>query len=315
MALVTKKRIGVLMGGMSSEREVSLNSGKAILKALQDKGYDAVAIDVGRDAAERIRAAGIGVAFNGLHGKYGEDGAVQGLLDILGVPYTGSGVLASAMGMDKIVSKTLFRAAGLRVGTFRVVNKGDRSGLAAAMEEIGLPLVVKPSAEGSSVGVSVVREPGAFTAAAELAFRYDARILVETYIPGMEVQVGILGERALGAIEIVPQRDGFYSYQAKYEAGGSRHFYPARVPETVYKRTLDAGMLAHRVLGCSGYSRVDFIIDGNGEPFILEVNTLPGMTATSLLPEIAQGAGIAFPDLVEDILRTAVADLGTRNAE
>ena len=307
MAQVTNKRIGVLLGGLSSEREVSLASGNAILKALRDKGYDAIAIDVGRDVAERIHQAGIGVAFNGLHGKYGEDGAIQGLLEVLGIPCTGSGVLASAMGMDKIVSKTVFRSYGLRVGPFVVLTKSDSDPLARVRTEIEFPLVVKPSREGSSVGVSIVHDEKDFGAAAELAFRYDNEILVEKYIRGKEVQVGVLGAQALGAIEIVP-KDVFYSYKAKYEPGGSQHFFPARVPDPVYQRTLDAGMTAHRALGCRGYSRVDFIIDGDGTPYILEVNTLPGMTATSLLPEIAQGAGIAFPDLVEEILRLAVAE-------
>ena len=307
MALVTDKRIGVLMGGLSSEREVSLASGGAILKALRERGYDAVGIDAGRDVAERLHAEGVTIAFNGLHGKYGEDGAVQGLLEMLGIPYTGSGVLASALGMNKILSKTIFRAYGLRVGAFQVISRGDRKGLAAALAATGLPLVVKPSCEGSSVGVSIVRTEQELGPAAELAFSYDREILVEQYIPGMEVQVGVLGSRALGAIEIVP-KDSFYSYKAKYEAGGSEHFFPARVPEEVYQRTLDAGLLAHRVLGCRGYSRVDFIIDDEGVPAILEVNTLPGMTATSLLPEIALGAGLPFPDLLEEILRLALEE-------
>jgi D-alanine-D-alanine ligase len=306
MALVTKKKIGVLMGGLSSEREVSLASGSAVLKALVDRGYDAVAIDVGRDAGERIRKAGIEVAFNALHGKFGEDGAIQGLLEIMGVPCTGSGILASAMGMNKIVSKALFRAYGLPLGPFSVVSRGDREALKTAEKEIGYPLVVKPSSEGSSVGVSLVRGSEELEPAAKLAFQYDPEIIVERYIKGMEVQVGILGERALGAIEIVP-KDVFYSYKAKYEKGGSDHFFPARVPDEVYRRTLDAGLLAHRALGCRGYSRVDFIIGNDGVPYILEVNTLPGMTATSLLPEIAQGAGIPFPSLVEEILRLAIA--------
>lgn len=305
MGLVTKKKIGVLMGGLSSEREVSLATGAAVLKALTDRGYHAVGVDVGRDIAGRITAEGIEVAFNALHGKFGEDGAIQGLLDVLGIPYTGSGILASAMGMNKIISKQLFRTSGLTVGPYAAAARGDRKALAAAKDQIGFPLVVKPVAEGSSVGVSVVRAPQEFDAAVELAFRYDREILVEGYIRGMEVQVGVLGERALGAIEIVP-KDSFYSYQAKYESGMSEHFFPARVPREVYARTLDAGLLAHRVLGCSGYSRVDFIIDEAGVPCILEVNTLPGMTATSLLPEIANGAGIAFPKLVEEILRLAV---------
>ncbi len=307
MSLVTKKKIGVLMGGLSSEREVSLASGTAVLQALTAKGYDAVAVDAGRDTAERLHALGIEAAFNALHGKYGEDGAIQGLLEVLGIPYTGSGILASAMGMNKIVSKAVFKTFGLAVGPYRVVERGDRHGLRAAREAIGFPLVVKPSSEGSSVGISVVREVEGFEPAAERAFSYDPEIIVEQRLRGMEVQVGVLGERALGAIEIVP-KDDFYSYKAKYEAGMSSHFFPARLPDSLYTRVLDAGLLAHRALGCRAYSRVDFIIGDDGVPHILEVNTLPGMTATSLLPEIAQGAGISFPDLVEEILRLSLEE-------
>jgi D-alanine-D-alanine ligase len=305
MGMVTKKKIGVLMGGLSSEREVSLASGKAILEALTGKGYTAVAIDVGRDVAEHLRKAGIEIAFNGLHGKFGEDGAIQGLLEVSGIPYTGSGILASAMGMNKIISKTVFKAYGLHVGPFMVVYPGDKKSLPTAQAKLGFPLVVKPSSEGSSVGVSIVNTGDELAPAVKLAHSYDREVLIESYIRGMEVQVGILGERALGAIEIVP-KDIFYSYKAKYEQGMSEHFFPARVPEAVYKQTLDAGLAAHRALGCKGYSRVDFIIDAAGTPYILEVNTLPGMTATSLLPDIARGTGISFPDLVEEILRLAL---------
>jgi len=305
MRLVTEKKIGVLMGGMSSEREVSLSSGNAILRALIGKGYNATAIDVGRDVAEVLRKSGVEAAFNGLHGKFGEDGAIQGLLEVMGIPYTGSGILASAMGMNKVLCKTVFKAYGLQVGAFAVVSDGDTGSLETVNKELGFPLVVKPSCEGSSVGVSVVNTIAELPAAVKLAFTYDREILMEKYIRGMEVQVGILGERALGAIEIVP-KDVFYSYQAKYEQGMSEHFFPARVPEAVYRRTLDAGLAAHRALGCRGYSRVDFIIDAAGDPYILEVNTLPGMTATSLLPDIAKGVGISFPELVEEILRLAV---------
>jgi D-alanine-D-alanine ligase len=305
MALITKKKIGVLMGGLSSEREVSLASGNAILEALKGKGYDAVAVDVGRDVGEQLRKSGVEVAFNGLHGKFGEDGAIQGLLEILGIPATGSGILASAMGMNKIISKTVFKAYGLHVGPFMVVSVGDKEPLTTAQMELGFPLVVKPSSEGSSVGVSMVNTGDELAPAVKLAFSYDREVLIEKYIRGMEVQVGVLGERALGAIEIVP-KDVFYSYKAKYEQGMSEHFFPARVPEAIYKRTLDAGLAAHRALGCRGYSRVDFIIDAAGDPYILEVNTLPGMTATSLLPDIARGVGMSFPDLVEEILRLAL---------
>lgn len=305
MGKITNKKIGVLMGGLSSEREVSLATGNAILKALQEKGYKAVAIDVNRDVAEVIRKSGIEIAFNGLHGKYGEDGAIQGLLEFSGIPYTGSGILASSVGMNKILSKLVFKAHGLLVGPYLVVHAEKREQLSEALSIMSFPLVVKPSSEGSSVGVSLVYRHDELAPAADLAFKYDREILVEKYITGKEVQVGILGDRALGAIEIVP-KNIFYDYEAKYKAGMSEHFFPARVPADVYQRVLQNGLDAHRALGCRGYSRVDFIVDATGAPYVLEVNTLPGMTATSLLPDIARGAGISFPDLVEEILRLAL---------
>ncbi len=295
------------MGGISSEREVSLSTGNAILKALKEKGYNAVAIDVTRDIAEVIRTSGIEIAFNGLHGKFGEDGAIQGLLEIEGIPYTGSGILASAVGMNKILSKLLFKAHGLLVGPYMVLDARKREQVNEVTSIIAYPLVVKPSSEGSSVGVSLIYNNEELDPAVELAFKYDREILIEKYITGKEVQVGVLGNRALGAIEIVP-KNVFYDYEAKYKAGMSEHFFPARINDTAYERLLDAGLSAHRALGCKGYSRVDFIIDASGSPYILEVNTLPGMTATSLLPEIARGVGISFPDLVEEILRLAIGE-------
>ena len=307
MALVTNKKIGVLLGGLSSEREVSLASGNAVLKALTGKGYQPVAVDVGRDVAVELRRQGIEVAFNALHGKFGEDGAIQGLLEIMGIAYTGSGILASAMGMSKTVSKAVFRAAGLSVGPYLAIRKQDRRALETVPAEIGgFPLFVKPAAEGSSVGVSRVDRQEELGPAVELAFSYDREILVEKLISGKEVQVGILGDRALGAIEIVP-KNRFYDYESKYREGMSEHFFPARIPAADYQRTLEAGLAAHRAVGCSGYSRVDFILTDDGTPYILEVNTLPGMTATSLLPDIAKGVGLSFPDLVERILLLAVS--------
>ena len=306
MALVTNKKIGVLLGGLSSEREVSLASGNAIAQALREKGYHPVAIDVGRDAAGKIQEHGIEAAFIALHGRLGEDGAIQGMLEVMGIPYTGSGILASALGMNKTVSKQVFRSQGLLVGPYEVIYDGDAGKVGAITEQIRFPVVIKPHAEGSSVGVSLVFNKEQVAPAVELAFKYGNEILVEKFIKGKEVQVGILGDRALGAIEIVP-KSAFYDYRAKYEKGMSDHFFPARVPEAVYRRALEAGLSAHRSIGCRGYSRVDFIIDESGAPYILEVNTLPGMTATSLLPEIAKGAGISFPDLVEEILRLAVS--------
>lgn len=304
---VTDKKIGVLMGGLSSEREVSLASGEAILKALQEKGYDVVAVDVDRDAAEQLRKLGVGVAFNALHGTFGEDGAVQGMLDVLGIPFTGSGVLASAVGMHKVFSKVMFKAHGLLVGPYEVIASKERDAIKTVPGDIGFPAVVKPCAEGSSVGVSIVKNQDEFGPAMDSAFRYGDDVLIEKFIAGKEIQVGILGEKALGAIEIVP-KEAFYNYRAKYEAGMSDHFFPARIPDAVYRRTLEAGLIAHRALGCRGYSRVDFIVNEGGDITILELNTLPGMTATSLLPEIAKGVGISFPDLVEEILRLAVAE-------
>ncbi len=304
MAL-TNKKIGVLLGGLSSEREVSIASGTAILKALQEKGYHAVAVDVGRDVAEKIHEQGIEAAFIALHGKFGEDGAIQGLLEVMGIPYTGSGILASALGMNKTVSKQVFRSQGLLVGPYEVISAGSADEAHSIVTHLRYPVVIKPNAEGSSVGVSLVFKEEEITAAVELAFKYGDEVLIEKFIKGKEVQVGILGDRALGAIEIVPKR-AFYDYAAKYEKGMSDHFFPARIPDADYQRTLEAGMAAHRAIGCRGYSRVDFIVDENGAPHILEVNTLPGMTATSLLPDIAKGVGISFPDLVEEILRLAL---------
>jgi D-alanine-D-alanine ligase len=305
MALVTTKKIGVLLGGLSSEREVSIASGTAILKALHEKGYHAVAVDVERDVAEKIHEQGIEAAFIALHGKFGEDGAIQGMLEVMGIPYTGSGILASALGMNKTVSKQVFRSQGLLVGPYEVIYAGSADKAHSIVSQLRYPVVIKPHAEGSSVGVSLVFKNEEVTPAVELAFKYGDEILIEKFIKGKEVQVGILGSRTLGAIEIVPKRT-FYDYAAKYEKGMSDHFFPARIPEADYQRTLEAGMAAHRAIGCRGYSRVDFIIDESGAPHILEVNTLPGMTATSLLPEIAKGVGISFPDLVEEILRLAL---------
>jgi D-alanine-D-alanine ligase len=303
--MVTTKKIGVLLGGLSSERDVSLASGNAILKALREKGHHPVAIDVGRDVAEQIHKHGIELAFIALHGRFGEDGAIQGMLEVMGIPYTGSGILASALGMNKTVSKQVFRSQGLLVGPYEVVYSVNASTVNSVIDQIKYPVVVKPHAEGSSVGVSLVFKKEDVVPAVNLAFTYGNEILIEKFIKGKEVQVGILGDRALGAIEIVPRR-AFYDYAAKYEQGMSDHFFPARIPEEVYARTLEAGLTAHRAIGCRGYSRVDFILDENGAPYILEVNTLPGMTATSLLPEIAKGSGISFPDLVEEIVRLAV---------
>ncbi|HEY5512232.1 MAG TPA: D-alanine--D-alanine ligase [Geomonas sp.] len=296
---LTAKKIGVLMGGLSAEREVSLKSGAAVLAALQSRGYRAVGIDVGRDLPARLMAEGVEVAFIALHGRFGEDGSVQGLLEIMGIPYTGSGVLASALAMNKVYSKGVFRSAGLTVAPYQVLRRGEKPATSFA-----LPVVVKPSQEGSSVGVSIVRDLSRMDAALAEAFTYDEEILVERFIDGREVQVGILEGRALGAIEIVPKGE-FYDFEAKYTPGMADHILPARLPAAVYADVLRAGELAHAALGCDCYSRVDFLVTSGGESYILEVNTLPGMTDLSLLPDIARGAGIEFRELVERVLLAA----------
>jgi len=296
------KKIGVLYGGLSAEREVSLKSGAAVCDSLLSQGYDAVAIDVDRDLARKLADAGIEIAFVALHGRYGEDGAVQGLLELMGIPYTGSGVLASALAMNKIFAKAAFQAAGLLVAPYRVLKRGEEFDLATL--DFPFPVVVKPSQEGSSVGVSIVKNSQDMPAAIEEAFRYDREILLEQFIAAREIQVGILGDQALGAIEIVP-RNEFYDFEAKYTPGMAEHIFPAPLPEPLYCKALHIGVLAHRALGCSDYSRVDLLVTPSEECYILEVNTLPGMTALSLFPEIAGGVGISFGELLEKILLSA----------
>jgi D-alanine-D-alanine ligase len=297
-----EKKIGVLMGGLSAEREVSLKSGAAVHRALLESGFNAVAIDVGRDLADRLKAERVEAAFICLHGRYGEDGAVQGVLELLGIPYTGSGVLASALAMDKIFAKKIFAASGMTITPYVVMPYGAE--VDAAALPFPLPVVVKPSREGSSVGVSIVKRAEDLRGAVEVAWRYDREILVEQYVKGREIQVGILDGRAIGAIEIVPKNE-FYDFEAKYTDGMATHILPAPLPPGQYAALLAAGEEAHRCLGCSGYSRVDFIVTPAGDAYVLEVNTLPGMTALSLLPEIAQGAGIGFVELVERIILSA----------
>lgn len=303
-----QKRIGVLMGGLSAEREVSLKSGMAVHQALLKLGYDSTAIDVRHEVAAMLRDERIEVAFIALHGRYGEDGCIQGLLELMQIPYTGSGVLASALAMHKLYSKQAFAAAGLTITPYVALKRGET--LTAEQLPFGLPVVVKPVQEGSSVGVAIVKQPGDLQAALEDAFRYDDQVLVEGYVKGQEVQVGILDDQPIGAIEIIPKRE-FYDYEAKYTDGLAEHLFPARLTPELYAKVQQLGLQAHQSLGCSGYSRVDFLVTESGECYLLEVNTLPGMTALSLLPEIAQkGAGIDFETLVERIVGSAALKTG-----
>lgn len=305
-----KKRVAVLMGGWSSEREVSLSSGKGCVEALKKAGYDVKPIDVTRDMAALVRALDPkpDVVFNILHGPFGEDGRIQGLLDILAIPYTNSGALASALGMDKAASRAMFEAAGLPLAPGEIL---DRTTLLAHAEP-ARPYVVKPIAEGSSVGVHVVFEGDNVSLrniAAEL--NAHARVIIEKYIPGREIQVAVMGDRALGAIEIRTKRR-FYDYVAKYTPGESQHVMPAPIHADAYRAACDLGVAAHKSLGCRGVSRVDLRYDDTkGEPgalYLLEVNTQPGMTPTSLVPEIAQHNGISFEALCSWMVENAACD-------
>jgi D-alanine-D-alanine ligase len=306
------RKIGVLMGGLSAEREVSMKSGAAVQRALLARGYNAVAIDMDRNLALSLAREQVDIVFNCLHGRYGEDGAVQGILEVMGIPYTGSGILDSALAMNKIFSKQLFQSSGLTVAPYLALKRGDKLGPATLA--FPPPVVVKPSQEGSSVGISIVGSDAELYPAMELAFCYDNDILVEQFIAGREIQVGILEDQAIGAIEIVP-RNEFYDFEAKYTDGMAEHIMPAPLSPDIYRKVNEAGEKAHRVLGCRGYSRVDFLVTEEGDCYILEVNTLPGMTALSLLPEIAAAAGIGFEELVERILATAAVNIRAKERE
>ena len=302
--MVTDKRIGVLMGGVSSEREISIRSGEAIHNALKEMGYDSVAIDAGKDVAEAIKREKIKVAFVALHGGWGENGAIQGLLEVMEIPYTGSGVLASALAMDKVSSRKILEQEGLNVPPYIVLDEKD-SKLKVKDLKLKTPLVIKPSKEGSSVGVSVIYKIEELKGAVEKSFDYGDRVIIEDFINGKEIHVGVLGDRALGAIEVRP-KEGFYSYEAKYTPGLTDYIYPPDLTDEEYRYALESALKAHISLGCDGATRVDIMVDKDGTPYVLEVNTLPGMTATSLLPKIAKGAGIGFGELVEKILEMAL---------
>ncbi|KFA90574.1 D-alanine--D-alanine ligase [Archangium violaceum] len=300
-----RKRVGVLFGGLSSEREVSLRTGAAVSKALRGLGYDVVEIDVGKDLPARLAAEKVEVAFIALHGRYGEDGCVQGLLECMFIPYTGSGVMASSLGMDKVFAKQVFIAHGIPTPPYRAFRSGDEARAAVDSLPFGLPVVVKPSREGSSVGVAICKTRDEYLAAVEAASRLAGSILVEQYIKGREVQGGVLDNEALGVIEVVAARE-FYDYQAKYQSGGTtQYLFPAPLPPDQYERVNQVCLAAHRALECSGGSRSDVILTPSGEVFLLEINTLPGMTESSLLPKIAAGRGIDFPGLCERLLQGA----------
>ena len=296
------KRIGMLMGGHNAEHEVSINTGKALAGALRSRGCRVVEIVVDTDLPAVLLRERVEVAFVALHGRWGEDGCVQGLLEAMRIPYTGSGVLASALSMDKVISKGVFRQRGLPVVEDVVLARESLDGIEVTDLPFGLPVVVKPSREGSSVGVSIVRDAAAFLCALEQTRDLAGEVLVERYVPGREIQVAVLDDQPLGAIEIVPAGE-FYDYEAKYHSGGAtQYLFPAPLSKAETDRVLDLCAGAHRALGCRGVSRVDTILASDGEFFLLEVNTIPGMTEASLVPKIAAGLGMRFADLAERLL-------------
>ncbi|MBF4509026.1 MAG: D-alanine--D-alanine ligase [Aeromicrobium sp.] len=301
--------IAVLAGGRSAEREVSLNTGAQVVAALEERGHRVTRIDsADTDFLERLRSGGYDVVFICLHGRFGEDGTVQGALELLGVPYVGSGVLASALAMDKVMSKRFFIAAEIPTPAFEVVVSADEATCDGIVAALGEKLVVKPASEGSSVGMSIVHDAGELPAALECALEHDDTVLVEAFVAGTEVTVGVIGNdepRALPTLEVVPVHE-FYDYESKYVPGMSSHIIPARVAEGARDECQRIALEAHRVLGCRGMSRADFIVTADGRPLLLEVNTIPGMTRTSLLPDAARAAGIAFPDLCERLVALAL---------
>ncbi len=304
------KHVAVLMGGWSSEREVSLRSGEACARALEGEGFRITRVDVARDIASVLGALKPDVAFNALHGPYGEDGTIQGVLEILSIPYTHSGVLASALAMHKDRAKTVMAAAGVPVPRGMIVSRSE----AARAHVLPPPYVLKPIAEGSSYGVFIVRE-GQDSPPAELSradWPYGEHLLAESFVAGRELTCAVMGDRALGVIDIRAADGGWYDYNAKYSKGGSIHVLPAEIKRNVYQEVQELALRAHTALGCRGVSRSDLRYDdrpgGTGELVVLEVNTQPGMTETSLVPEMAAYAGFSFGGLVRWMVEDASCD-------
>jgi len=295
-----QQKIGVLMGGLSAEREISLKTGNAIFNALQERGYQAVKLEVDRSIASTLVEERIAVAFIALHGPWGEDGSIQGLLEMMGIPYTGSSVLASALAMHKVMAKKVFCYHNLPTPPFEVVRYGDD--LPAIT--LAPPIVVKPVCGGSSIGTSIVQSISDLEEALRGAAEYEPDILVEQFVEGTDITVGVLNGEALPIVEVVP-KSGFYDYSNKYTKGRTEYIVPARLSEDTTKAAQGLALAAYRALQCAGAARVDFRLDRSGGLSILEVNTIPGLTETSLLPMAAAKAGIDFPTLLERMLGAA----------
>jgi len=305
-----KLTLALLSGGRSAEREVSLKSGEQVYQALNKDKYHIRRYDPRDDLARLISEAGeIDVALIILHGRYGEDGTIQGLLELLDIPYHGSGVLGSALGINKICSKRLYEHAGLPVSPYLILDRTDPDAQAKVQEMLGFPVVVKPEHEGSSIGLSIVTDESKLKPALELAGEYDRLVLVEKYLEGIEITGAVLGNlnpEALPLVEIIPgDQYEFFDYEAKYKPGATEEICPARLSEEITKKAQDYAVRAHQALKCRGYSRTDMIVS-NDEVYILETNTIPGMTATSLYPQAAAAAGISFSELLDRLIELAL---------
>lgn len=301
-------RIGILMGGVSTEREISLKSGNAVYEALKQINLDVVEVNIATDSVEEninlIKSYHIDCAFLALHGHFGEDGQIQEILDTLNIPYTGSGVLASKLAMDKIASRRVLEVYNLPVPKYKVVERNSYNDNRQFKHSFSFPLVIKPAAHGSSIGLSIIDKEEEFKQAMDLAFGFDQRVIVEEYIFGRELTVGILDNQALPVIEIIPKKR-FFDYEAKYKAGMTDYQVPADLEEEISKKIQTAAIQAHKLLGCFGCSRVDIILNKAGIPFILELNSIPGFTPMSLLPKAARQSGIEFTQLCVKLIELA----------
>jgi len=309
--MATKKtRVAVIAGGISAEREVSLSSARQVMEALDRTKYDIIFYDPATDLVKIAKDSdSIDVAVIMLHGRGGEDGTMQGFLDSLGIPYQGSGVLGSAVAMNKIISKQLYQANGLPVPPFLIFARGDRPDIDFVAEELGFPVMVKPEQEGSSIGLTLVKTPDELQKALEKAWQYDERCLVEKYIDGREITAAVLGNNPPQALPLVEIRPGenflFFDYDAKYQPGATEEICPAPLSEELTRKAQGYAIRAHQALHCRDYSRTDMILN-NGEFYILETNTIPGMTAMSLFPQAAQAAGISFSELLDRLVEMAL---------
>jgi len=296
------------MGGWSSEREISLRSGLNVFQSLKRQGFNCLAIDIRKNFARQIERAKIDIAFIILHGKPGEDGTIQGFLELMGIPYTGSGVAASAVGMDKIISKRLFEAARIPTPQYAPIftDSDINSCIDQAGKNFGYPMILKPRSEGSSVGIKLIRHPKNLSREVKKARGKFGDLFLEQFIEGMIATVGIVGKKVLPILELVPKKQEFYDYKAKYTKGETEFIIPARLPKATYQKVQALAFEAHQIIGGKGFSRVDLVADKRNHPFFLEVNTLPGMTELSDLPAQAAAIGMSYDELVQEILLSSL---------